>query len=129
MKKSQAQLLKLAAKFQEKYGQSQNLQQIIENAASYGETSPNGIMNFPAKLKQDNAALTISVTIGSGMMGGRSVNVSTPTVVPFQLASNYAKLPDQIKRYLDKHIQDFPQIPDGTTTLEYPNKGDEVASY
>src|SRR5690606_32403257 len=112
MKKSQAHLLKLASKFQEKYGQSQTLQQIIENAASYGESSPNGIMNFPAQLKQDNASLSISVTIGSSIMGGRSVNVSTPTVVPFQLGSKYAKLPDQIKRYLSKHIQDFPQIPD-----------------
>jgi hypothetical protein len=129
MKKSQAHLLKLASKFGAKYGQSQNLQQIIEAAASHGANSANGIMNFPAQLKQDNAALTISITIDAGMMGGRKVTVSSPSVNPPQFATNYTKLPEQIKNYLDRNIEYFPQVPNGTTTLEYPLKGDEVASY
>ena len=122
MKKSQALLLKLANKFQNKYGQSQNLQQIIENAAGYGESSANGIMNFPAQLKRDQADLSITVTVSSGMMGGLSVEVSQPTVDPPQFAGNYAKLPAQIKKYLDRHIKDFPQVPQGANNLQWSGK-------
>lgn len=122
MKKSQALLLKLANKFQNKYAQSQSLQEIIQNAAGYGESSANGIMNFPAQLKKDQADLSISVTISSGMMGGMSVEVSPPSVDPAQVAGNYARLPEQIKKYLDRHIKDFPQISQGTTTLQYSGR-------
>ncbi len=122
MKKSSVHLLKLAAKFQTKYAQSQSLKQIIESAAGYGEKSPNGIMNFPAQLKQDQADLSLSITVSSGMMGGRNAQVSTPTVDPAQFGPRYAKLPEQIKNYLDKHLNDFPQIPEGTTTLEFSGK-------
>jgi hypothetical protein len=123
MKKSQALLLKLADKFQNKYAQeSQTLQQIIENAASYGESSANGIMNFPAQLRKDQADLSLTITISSGMMGGKSVEVSNPTVEPSQFATNYTKLPAQIKKYLDRHIADFPQISEGTVTLNWSGK-------
>jgi hypothetical protein len=122
MKKSQALLLKLANKFQNKYAQSQNLQEIIQNAAGYGESSANGIMDFPAQLKRDQADLSISVTISSGMMGGTNVEVSAPSVEPAQVAGNYARLPAQIKKYLDRHIKDFPQVYPGTTTLQYSGR-------
>lgn len=122
MKKYQAQLLKLAAKFGKKYGQSQSLQQIIENAASYGESSSNGIMNFPAQLKKDQADLSFNVEVSSGMLGGLNVKVSEPVVDPPQFAANYARLPEQIRKYLDKYIKDFPQVPQGTTTLNYSGK-------
>ncbi len=122
MKKSQALLLKLANKFQNKYAQSQNLQEIIEAAASYGEKSENGIMNFPAQLKADQADLSINITISSGMMGGRSAEVSPPSVDPPAMAGRYAKLPEQIKKYLNKHLSSFPQIPEGTTTLTFSGK-------
>jgi|SRR6185369_6827583 len=126
MKKSQALLLKLAAKFQDKYAQDgQTLQQIIENAASYGEKSANGIMNFPAQLKADQADLSINVTKSTGMMGGFNVEVSQPIVEPAQHAPKYARLPEQIKKYLDKHISSFPQIPEGTSTLNYSGKTPE----
>jgi hypothetical protein len=111
MKKSQALLLKLAAKFQDKYAQSQDLQEIIQNAASYGESSANGIMNFPAQLKKDQADMNINVTITSATLGGLNVDVSQPAVEPSKFAANYAKLPAQIKKYLDKHISSFPQVP------------------
>lgn len=120
MKKSQALLLKLANKFHNKYAQSQSLQQIIENAASHN--GANGIMNFPAQLKQDQADLRINVTISSGMMGGKKIEVSMPTVTPPEMAGHYAKLPEQIQKYLEKYIADFPQIPEGTTTLEWSGK-------
>lgn len=119
MKKSSTHLLKLAEKFKFKYGQSQTLQQIIENAASYGEKSPNGIMNFPAQLRQDQANLSLSITISSGLMGGRNVEVSTPAVDPPQFSPRYAKLPEQIKKYLERHLKDFPQIPEETITLNF----------
>ena len=122
MKNSQDLLFKLAAKFQRKYAQGQSLQEIIQNAASYGESSSNGIMNFPAQLKKDRADLGINVTVSSGMMGGTSVDVSPPTVDPPSAAGNYAKLPDQIKNYLDKYIKDFPQVTVGTHTLQYSGK-------
>jgi hypothetical protein len=79
-------------------------------------------MNFPAQLKKDQADLSISVTINSGMMGGKSVIVDPPMVDPSEVAGNYARLPDQIKAYLDKHISSFPQVPTGTTTLRYSGK-------
>lgn len=120
MKKSQSNLLKLASKFGGKYAQSQTLQQIIEAAAGWGEQSANGIMNFPAQLQKDQAGLSISVTVSDKMMGGRGVEVSTPAVEPSQFASNYAKLPGQIKAYLEKHIANFPQIETGTTVLKWP---------
>lgn len=122
MKKSQALLLKLANKFHHKYAQSQSLQEILQNAAGYGETSANGIMNFPAQLKRDQADLSFNVTVNSGMMGGLSVEVSPPQVDPPQFAPNYAKLPEQIKKYLDRHIKDFPQVYPGTTTLNFSGK-------
>lgn len=122
MKKSQALLLKLANKFQNKYAQSQNLQEIIEAAAGYGEKSENGIMNFPAQLKADQADLSINITISSGIMGGRSAEVSPPSVDPPAMAGRYAKLPEQIKKYLNRHLSSFPQIPEGTTTLTFSGK-------
>lgn len=122
MKKSHALLLKLANKFENKYAQSQSLQEIIQNAASYGESSANGIMNFPAQLKKDQADMNINVTITSGTLGGLNVTVSEPAVEPPQFAANYAKLPAQIKKYLDKYISDFPQVPQGTTTLQYTGR-------
>lgn len=124
MKKSVLQLLKVASKFQKKYGQgqTQTLQQIIEAAAGSGEKSVNGIMNFPAQLKADQADLTISVTKNVGFLGGFSFEVSAPTVDPVQFAPKYARLSEQIKKYLDKHGSGFPQIPEGTTTLNYSGK-------
>jgi hypothetical protein len=122
MKTSQDRLFKVAAKFQRKYAQSQSLKQIIENAASYGENSSNGIMNFPAQLKKDRADMNINVTISSGFMGGSNVEVSPPAVKPTSVAGNYARLPDQIKKYLEKYIKDFPQIAPGTQTLEYSGR-------
>lgn len=119
MKTSQDRLFKLAAKFQRKYAQGQSLKEIIQNAASYGESSQNGIMNFPAQLKKDQADMNINVTISSGTMGGLNVQVSEPAVEPQQFAGNYAKLPGQIQKYLDKYIKDFPQVTQGTHTLEY----------
>jgi hypothetical protein len=129
MKNSQV-LFKVAAKFQRKYAQSQSLRQIIQNAASYGESSSNGIMNFPAQLKKDQADMNINVDISSGFMGGSSVQVSQPAVEPASAAGNYAKLPDQIKRYLEKYIKDFPQITPGTHTLQYSGRttGSGIAS-
>jgi hypothetical protein len=129
MKTSQDQLFKVAAKFQKKYGQTQTLQQIIENAASYGESSVNGIMNFPAQIKKDQADLGINVTLSSGTFGGPSIDVSQPSVMPAEVAGNYAKLPDQIKEYLERNIKGFPQIPMGTTTLRYSGRapGEGVA--
>lgn len=122
MKKSELQLFKTAARLIGKYAQSQTLQEIIQNAAGYGESSPNGIMNFPAQLKKDQADLSIDVTISSGMLGGRNVQVSAPNVDPPQFASNYARLSEQIRKYLDKYIKDFPQVSEGTTTLRYSGK-------
>ena len=122
MKKSHSLLLKLANKFENKYAQSQSLQEIIQNAASYGESSNSGIMNFPAQLKKDQADMNINITITSATLGVLNVEVSPPSVEPPQFASNYAKLPGQIKKYLDKYISDFPQIPQGTTTLQFTGR-------
>jgi hypothetical protein len=112
MKKYQRALMVLGENFGNKYA-SQSLQEIIQNAAGWGEQSANGIMNFPAQLKQDNADLGINVTIS-----GNEVNVSAPTVDPPQFAGRYAKLPEQIKAYIKRHISDFP-LPQGTTTLQF----------
>ena len=121
MKKTQA-IFRLADRLEIKYAQSQTLQQIIGNAASYGESSVNGIMNFPAQLKKDQADLGINVTVTSGTFGGPSVEVSQPTVEPAEVAANYAKLPEQIKKYLERHITSFPQVPMGTTTINYSGR-------
>jgi hypothetical protein len=128
MKKYQAQLLKLANKFYNKYAQSQTLQQIIENAAGYGEKSANGIMNFPAQLVKDQADLAINVTVTSTSLGGYNIDVSQPTVEPAQFAGNYAKLPLQLKNYLEKNIKNFPQVQDGTNTLRFSGVEGGVAT-
>ena len=130
MKKTQA-LFRLADKLRIKYAQTQTLKEILQNAASYGESSSNGIMNFPAQLKKDQADLLITVDISSGMMGGTNVHVSEPRLDPAEVAGNYARLPGQIQKYLDKYIKDFPQVPPGTTTLEYTGRtpGAGVAEY
>lgn len=112
MKKSKLLLAALAIKFR-KYAQSQSLQEIITNAAGYGEQSANGIMNFPAQLKQDDADMNINVTIS-----GNSIGVSQPSVVPVEYAPKYARLPEQIQKYLERHVRDFP-LPQGTTTLQF----------
>jgi len=125
MKKSEVYLFKLASKFQNKYAQSQTLQEIIGNAAGYGEKSANGIMNFPAQLKKDQADLSINITVDTAFMGGYNVTVDPPSVDPPQFAPNYARLPDQIKNYLSKHISSFPQVPIGTTTLRFSGKTSE----
>jgi hypothetical protein len=125
MKKSEVYLFKLASKFQNKYAQSQTLQEIIGNAAGYGEKSANGIMNFPAQLKKDQADLSINITVDTAMLGGYNVTVDPPTVDPPQYAQNYARLPDQIKNYLNRHISNFPQVPIGTTTLRFSGKTSE----
>lgn len=128
MKKSELQLFKTAFKFQAKYAQSQTLQEIIQNAASYGEHSSNGIMNFPAQLKRDQADLSINVTIESTTLGGLDVTVAQPTVTPSQYAPNYAKLPEQIKKYLERYAKDFPQVPKGVSVLQYSGKALEEQS-
>lgn len=123
MKKSQLHLLKLAAKFQYKY--AQDLKSIIQNAASYGESSANGIMNFPAQLKEDQANLALIVTITSNWAGGITVEVSHPIVDPPNYASNYTKLPEQIKKYLEKYAKDL-NLSEGQTTIQY--SGDSPSS-
>lgn len=129
MKKYQERLLKLASKFGNKYAESQTLQQIIEAAAGWGEQSSNGIMNYPALLKSDNASLSYTVNVSSGLMGGKNVDVTNLQVNPPQLASKYAKLPDQIKKYLDKHISSFPQIEEGSFNISAgENNADHVAA-
>jgi hypothetical protein len=130
MKKSQAKLLNLASKFRNKYAQSQTLQQIIEAAAGWGEKSANGIMNFPAQLKKDQADMTLNVTVDTGTLGGYNVTVDPPTVDPAQFAPNYARVPEQVKKYLEKHISTFPQVPTGTTTLRFVGRtaGEGIAS-
>lgn len=121
MKKSELQLFKVASRILAKYA-AQTLQEIIGNAAGGGEGSENGIMNFPAQLKKDQADLRISVTISNGMLGGSNVVVDPPMVDPPEVAANYARLPEQIKRYLDRNLSGFPQIPTGTTRLQYTGK-------
>jgi hypothetical protein len=117
MNNSRWQLLKLAHKFQNKYGQAQTLQQIIENAASYGQDSNNGIMNFPKQLRDDNADLSITITLD-----GNTATVGNPTVDPQDKSPNYQNLPGQIKTYLKRNRRWFTQLADGTTTLKYSGK-------
>ncbi len=122
MKKAELQLLKVASKFQKKYGQAQTLQQIIENAAGYGESSANGIMNFPGMLKEQKAQLGFTVEISSGMLGGSNISVSGLKGVDsngVDITPQYAKLPDQVKKYLEKHISGFPQLEQGSTPLNW----------
>lgn len=113
-------LIRLAQTLSVKYAEAQTLQQIIENAAGYGESSTNGIMDFPDQLKRDDAELSMGITISRGAMGGTKIIVTAPNVYPPEVASNYTKLPEQIKKYLERNIQYFPQVGLGTFTLEYP---------
>ena len=125
MEKYQRCLLKLANKLQFKYAQSQTLQEIIQNAASYGESSHNGIMNFIDRLKADQATLRINVTVIED-----TASVSAPSVTPENKKYNYTKLSAQIKNYLDKNLKTFPQVPrDQTITLEYIGAGSRVAQH
>lgn len=124
MKKT-SHLILLAQKLSVKYAETQTLQEIIGNAASYGESSANGIMDFLSQLERDNAELSIGVSISKGgLTGGTKIIVTAPNVYPPEVASNYAKLPEQIKKYLEKNIQYFPQVGVGTFTLEYPATSD-----
>ena len=118
MKKSQDLLFKVAAKFQRKYAQSQSLKEILENAASYGESSGNGIMNFIAKLKEQKGYLGLTIKVSSGF-NGTTVDVSAPSVDPPQLAGAFTRLPDQIKRYLERNIKGFPQITEGSHDVSW----------
>ena len=117
MKKSEQQLFKVASKALAKYA-TQSLKEILQNAASSGEQSVNGIMNFPAQLKKEQADLGLNVTIDKG-----NVTVSPPTVEPAEFAPGYTRLPDQIKRYLERNLEGFPQLPRGqTVTLRWTNQ-------
>ncbi len=115
---SSLKIFKLADKFYHKYAQSQSLQEIIANAASHGVE----IMNFPQALQRDQAALSINVKINKGTLGGYKVEVSAPRVEPPQFARFYAELPGQIQKYLEKYLDNFPQINLGTSTLTYSGK-------
>lgn len=119
MKKYQAQLLKIANKFQNKYAQSQDLKQILLNASGWGQSSVNGIMNFMDQLKKDQATMYITITISNGTFGGKTAKVNQPLTDPREVAVNYSRLPEQIEKYLNKHLSTFPQIPDGDTTLTF----------
>lgn len=117
MKNSQT-LFKLAAKFQRKYAQSQTLQEILTNASSYGDSSGNGIMNFIPQLKKLKAYLGLRIVISSGMFG-TSVSVAPPATDPAQVAGAFAKLPDQIKKYLERNLKGFPQITEGSHDVSW----------
>jgi F0F1-type ATP synthase gamma subunit len=129
MTQLQSLLIKLANKLQKKYAQFSSLKEIIENAASYGESSANGIMNFVDQLKKDKASLSITITISSGLFGGFNVEVSSPIVDPSEFSVNYRKLPEQIKKYLEKYLKDFPHIPPGTVTLQWSGKTPQEITY
>lgn len=128
MKKYAQQIQNLAKKFVSKYAQSQNLQQILEAAAGYGEQSANGIMNFPAQLKKDQANMYITITISNGMLGGRNAKVAPVLTDPREVAGNYSRLPEQLEKYLNKNLGSFPQIPNGDTTLTFSGKSDNEAA-
>jgi hypothetical protein len=113
-------LIRVAKRLENKYA-SQSLQEILENAAGSGERSVNGIMNFPAQAAIDKVNLTFDVNVKSTFFGGYDIDVSPPTVDPPEKAVNYARLPTQIKAYLDKHASSFQLYP-GTTKLEYSKK-------
>lgn len=117
MKKSQAQLLKLASKFQNKYAQSavqDTIQQAVSSAASWGQKT-HGIMNFPEQLKKDQASLSMNVS-----KSGKTITVSPPTVNPGEYAPNYSSLPMQVKSYLEKYLELFPKdVGDVELTLQY----------
>jgi hypothetical protein len=127
MKKYQAQLLKLANKFYNKYAQSQTLEQIIENAASYGEGGANGIMNFQAQLDKDNANLLLVLIISTDNVGGYDFTVGNAITNPPQFTQNYSKLGPQVKSYLEKNINNFPQIQPGTYELNFGPKNPRIA--
>lgn len=127
MKKSELQLFKVASRILAKYA-TQTLQEISGNAAGGGEASENGIMNFPAQLKKDQADMNINVTISPATIGSPNITVSAPAVEPKEVAGNYSRLPDQIKKYLDKNISGFPQLTSGTTTLRFYGRPPEGES-
>lgn len=68
-------------------------------------------MNFPAKLQQDHATMTITVT-----KNGSTFNVSEPDVNPTTTSQNYVGLSAQIKAYLEKYYQ---YVNDQTFTFQY----------
>jgi hypothetical protein len=115
----------LEIKYLTKTALGQSLSEILENAAGYGATSANGIMNFPAFLQQDHAKLNFNVTVNDKMLGGSDIVVSdlkvTPSATtPEGAAAKYEALPQQVKNYLSKHIANFPDIPHGfAIPLEY----------
>ena len=115
-------LIRLAQKLSNKYAQAQTLKEIIENAAGFGENSANGIMNFPDQLEKDDAGLTIVVTITQNPWGSKKVSVGPANVDPIEAAGNYVKLPEQIKKYLEKNINSFPQLALGHALLEFPKR-------
>ncbi len=102
-------LLKLAGIFQYKYA-IQSLQEAVQNAASWGPQT-HGIMNFPEQLKKDQATLSLTVS-----KSGKEFTVSQPVVNPSTVAQNYAALPGQIKKYLEKYYGDEP---DQQVTFSY----------
>lgn len=118
-------LIRLAQKLSVKYAEAQTLQEIIEAAAGYGESSSNGIMDFPSQLQRDKAQLSLGINISKGALGGTKIIVTDPSVYPPEAASNYTKLPGQIKKYLERNIRYFPQVGLGTFTLRYPGEGEE----
>jgi hypothetical protein len=112
-------LIALAESLQNKYANNNILQQIIFNAAAWGENSPNKIMNFPAELQKDNAELSLTITIDTKIFGNKNIVVSTPYVFPSNLTFKYSKLSSQIKNYLSKHINNFNNLQDGTYSIKY----------
>lgn len=121
MKKT-SHLIRLAQTLSNKYAQSQSLKEILENAAAYGENSTNGIMNFPAQLKKDDAGMTIVITVTQTPWGSKKILVSEPTLDPVEVAGNYSKLSGQIKKYLEKNLSYFPQLALGHTLLDFPKR-------
>lgn len=108
-------LIKVAARFQAKYGQESVEQTIQRTLAAAAGREGLGIMNFPQMLKADKASLRLYIT-----KNGKNIFVSDPSLTTSNLASKYAALPEQIKKYLEKYIEVFPHdTPNQTFAVEY----------
>lgn len=109
----------LRMKLLTKLAVSQDLKEIIENAASYGKDGGNGMMNFISQLKADKAKLSMNITATKKPLGGLEIKVSPFTITPIEAERNYGQLSQQVENYLNRNIIGFPQIKEGAYTVTW----------
>lgn len=103
----------------------EHIKQAVVNASSWGQKT-HGIMPFMQMLQQDGATLSLNL-----VKQGKSISVTGLTVSNPALIAKYQPLGNQVKNYLEKNWELFPNnVEYGSGfafTLEFAPEGNSQA--